>query len=38
MEWSREGYTISSDRRRLDLDAIHGFLVRSYWARACRAR
>ena len=32
MEWTREGYTISSDRRRLDLDAIHGFLVRSYWA------
>ena len=32
MEWTREGYTISTDRRRLDLDAIHAFLVRSYWA------
>jgi GNAT superfamily N-acetyltransferase len=31
-EWKRERYTISTDRRRLDLDAIHGFLVRSYWA------
>ena len=31
-EWTREGYTISTDRRRLDLDAIHAFLVRSYWA------
>jgi hypothetical protein len=31
-EWRRERYTISTDRRRLDLDAIHGLLVRSYWA------
>jgi GNAT superfamily N-acetyltransferase len=31
-EWKRERYTISTDRRRLDLDAVHGFLVRSYWA------
>jgi GNAT superfamily N-acetyltransferase len=31
-EWSRDGYTISTDPRRLDLDVIHGFLARSYWA------
>jgi GNAT superfamily N-acetyltransferase len=31
-EWKRERYTISTERRRLDVDAIHGFLVRSYWA------
>jgi len=31
-EWARGEYTISTDRRRLDLDVIHGFLVRSYWA------
>jgi GNAT superfamily N-acetyltransferase len=31
-EWKRDRYTISTDRRRLDLAAIHGFLVRSYWA------
>ena len=31
-EWKRDRYTISTDPRRLDLDAIHGFLVRSYWA------
>lgn len=31
-EWTRGGYTISTDPQRLDLDAIHGFLVRSYWA------
>ncbi len=31
-EWTRGEYTISTDRSRLDLDVIHGFLVRSYWA------
>lgn len=28
-----EGYELSCDPERLDLDAIHGFLVGSYWAR-----
>src|SRR3954447_12638365 len=31
-EWTRGDYTISTDRRRLDLDVIHGFLSQSYWA------
>ena len=31
-EWTRGNYTISTDRDRLDLDIIHGFLVGSYWA------
>ena len=31
-EWTRGEYTISTDRRRLDLDVIHGFLSRTYWA------
>jgi GNAT superfamily N-acetyltransferase len=31
-EWTRGEYTISTERRRLDLDVIHGFLTRSYWA------
>jgi GNAT superfamily N-acetyltransferase len=31
-EWTRGDYTISTDRSRLDLDVIHGFLTRSYWA------
>ena len=31
-EWHRDGYTISTDPGRLDLDAIHGFLAASYWA------
>ena len=31
-EWTRGEYTISTDRDRLDLDVIRGFLVGSYWA------
>jgi GNAT superfamily N-acetyltransferase len=32
-EWKRGDYTISTDRNRLDLDVIHGFLSTSYWAQ-----
>lgn len=32
-EWHRDGYTITTDPARLDLDVIHGFLSRSYWAQ-----
>ena len=28
----RDGYTISNDHTRLDVDAIHAYLTRSYWA------
>ena len=35
--WTRGEYAISTDPSRLDLDVIHGFLVRSYWAEG-RAR
>ena len=31
-EWKREGFTISTDRSRLDRPAIHEFLSGSYWA------
>jgi len=32
-QWTRDGYVISTDPERLDLDVIHGFLsFRSYWA------
>src|SRR5206468_12821987 len=31
-EWTRGEYTISTDLKRLDLDVIHAFLVRSYWS------
>jgi GNAT superfamily N-acetyltransferase len=32
LEWTRGAYTISTARERLDLDVIHGYLDRSYWA------
>jgi len=33
MEWQRDDYVVSDDRRRLDLAVIHGFLAgESYWA------
>ncbi|HEV8112233.1 MAG TPA: GNAT family N-acetyltransferase [Planctomycetota bacterium] len=32
LEWSRDGWTISTDARRLQLDVVHGYLARSYWA------
>jgi GNAT superfamily N-acetyltransferase len=30
--WRRDGYLISTDASMLDLEVIHGFLSRSYWA------
>ena len=32
IELQRNGYTISTDPARLDVDAIFGYLSRSYWA------
>jgi GNAT superfamily N-acetyltransferase len=32
IEWTRGPLTISTDRRRLDRDRIHEFLMGSYWA------
>lgn len=31
-EWTRDGFTISTDPARVDLDVVHGFLAGSYWA------
>lgn len=31
-EWTRGGFTISTDPARIDLDVVHGFLTASYWA------
>ena len=34
MEIGKDGFTISTDRSRLDVDAVHRFLVEeSYWAK-----
>jgi GNAT superfamily N-acetyltransferase len=32
-EWNRDGFTLSTDQARLDLDMIHGYLGTSYWSR-----
>jgi GNAT superfamily N-acetyltransferase len=32
-EWKRDGFTLSTDHARLDLDMIHGYLSTCYWAR-----
>ena len=31
-EWVRGPFVISTDRGRLDLDAVHGYISTSYWA------
>ena len=33
MEWRRDEYIVTCDRRRADLDVIAGFLGESYWAK-----
>ena len=30
-EWRRGEYVVSTDKSRLDLDVVHGYLKRSYW-------
>src|SRR5262245_55065603 len=32
-EWTRDGFTISTDPARLDLDGVYAYLSASYWAR-----
>jgi GNAT superfamily N-acetyltransferase len=32
-EWRRAGARISTDKGRLQIDVVHGFLARSYWAK-----
>lgn len=33
LEWARDGYVISTDPGRIDLEAVHGFLTRdAYWS------
>jgi GNAT superfamily N-acetyltransferase len=33
MQEIKEGYSISTDKSKLQLDVIHGFLSKSYWAK-----
>ena len=32
IEHHRDGFTVSTDPARLDVDAIHAFLTMAYWA------
>ena len=32
-EWQRDGFTISTDPSRLDLDGVYHYLSNAYWAR-----
>lgn len=32
MDWQRPPYCVSDDPARLDLEVVHGYLTRSYWA------
>ena len=32
MEWQKDDYLLSTDRSKIDINAVHDFLSRSYWA------
>lgn len=32
LHWERDGYLVSTDAARLDVDAVHAYVARSYWA------
>ncbi len=32
VEWQRGAYRVTTDRKVMDVDAIHAFLTRSYWS------
>jgi GNAT superfamily N-acetyltransferase len=36
-EWRRGAYLLSTDKARLDLEMVHGFLMTSYWASGISA-
>jgi GNAT superfamily N-acetyltransferase len=36
-EWHRDGFTVSTDKERLDLGLIHRFLSNVYWAKGIPA-
>jgi GNAT superfamily N-acetyltransferase len=33
MNWHKEEFTITTDKSKMDIDVIHGYLSRSYWAQ-----
>lgn len=33
LSWEKDGFTITTDKSKMDIDVIHGYLSRSYWAQ-----
>lgn len=33
MEWTKDDYTISTDKERINVPFVHAFLTQSYWAK-----
>jgi GNAT superfamily N-acetyltransferase len=33
LHWTRNGFELSTDPARMDLDTVHGFISQSYWGR-----
>ncbi len=33
MNWQKQNFNISSEKQRVDVDALHGMLRQSYWAK-----
>lgn len=33
LRWRRDGFVVDTDRARVDLDVVHGFLSTCYWAQ-----
>ncbi len=33
MNWQKDDFTITTDKSKMDIDIIHGYLSRSYWAQ-----
>ncbi len=31
-EWTRDGFTVSTDPARVNVDVVHGYLTESYWS------
>jgi len=33
LHWTRDGFELSTDHARMDLDTVHGFISHSYWGQ-----
>ena len=37
-EWRKDGYLLSTDKSKIDVEAVHRFLSHSYWAENIPSR